>query len=75
MNTIIFDTNLKEDIIKKALKKDINEEGNIVDKETKEEVLSPEGTPVNYEDLGVFENSSEVFIKNDIVSLMDYLNK
>ena len=75
MNTIIFDVELKEKIIKKALKKDINEEGNIVDIGSRLEVLSPEGTSVNIEDFGLFENGSEVFIKNDIVSLMEYSNK
>lgn len=74
MNTIIFDSSLKETIITKGLKKEINDEGNIIDTQTQEEVLSPEGTPIHFQDLGIFENGSEIFIKDDIVSLMDYLN-
>lgn len=75
MNKIIFDSKLKEKIVKKALNKDINEERNIIDKLTEQEVLSPDGTTVSIDDLGVFENGSEIFIKNDIVSLMEYINK
>lgn len=75
MNTITFDSDLKEKIISKALNnKEVNEEGFIIDSSSREEVLSPDGTPVNIEDFGLFENGSEVFIKNDIISLMEYSN-
>lgn len=74
-NTIIFQNNIKEEIVKEVLQKDINEEGYIIDKRTQEAVLSSDGSEVNIEDFGGFENGSEIFIKKDIVSLMDYCKK
>jgi len=75
MNTIIFEGSLREKIIKISLGKDVNEDGDIIDKNTGQEVLNPEGTVVNIDNFGGFENGSEIFIKNDMVSLMDYSNK
>ena len=72
---ITFEESFKEDIIKNVLEKDINNCGTIIDRDTKEEVLTQKGESINVKNFGGFKNGSEIFIKNDIVSLMDHLDK
>ena len=72
-NTITFNESLKEEVLKNILNKDIDEEGYIVEKDTNERVLAPDGSEVNIEQFAGFENGSEIFIKDDIPSLIKYL--
>ena len=73
--TITFDNNYKKDILAKVLNKEINDEDVLTDKTTGEVVLNAEGETMGIEDFGLFENGSEIFVKKDIASLMEYCSK
>ena len=72
MVDIIFDNSLKKDIITKILKKEIDEENRIIDSKTKEYAFTPNNIEVDANNLAVFENGSEIFILDDMVSLLAY---
>lgn len=72
MVDIIFDKSLKKEIITKILNKKINDDGIIVNSITEQPVLTTKGSEVHFKDLGIFENGSEIYIKDDLVSLMEY---
>ena len=68
---ITFDKSMKEKILE-LFGKSVNEEGLIVEKENRDNlVLSPEdGKPVHIDEFGGIIKGSEIFIRNDVVSLM-----
>jgi len=73
-NIVTFDKSLKKDILD-IFDKSIDEEGYIVEKSnTKQRVLSAEGDELELEDFAGIKKGSEVFIKNNIISLIDYVN-
>lgn len=55
--------------------KTIDQDNNIVEKETKEKVLGSDGQPITLDEFGGIKNGSEIFIKNDIVSLVGFYRK
>ena len=68
--TLTFDESVKRDILD-YFDKDINNEGIIVEKsDNTQEVLTFEGTKASLEEFGGIKKGSEVFINNDIISLM-----
>ena len=74
--TITFDKSVKKEILK-FLNKDVNEEGLIVESLTpSQKVLAfDDGDEVRIEDFGGVKKGSEVFIKNNLVSLMKLSKK
>lgn len=74
MVTITFEENAKEYILNEILGKNIDDEGFITEN-TGDKVLTQNGDELTLEDFGGFENGSEIFVKKDIVSLIDYSNK
>ncbi len=74
MVTITFEENAKEYILNEILGKNIDNEGFITEN-TGDKILTQNGDELTLEDFGGFENGSEIFVKKDIVSLMDYSNK
>ena len=74
MVTITFEENAKEYILKEVLNKSIDSEGFILD-ENQNKVLTQNGEELTVDEFGGFENGSEIFVKNDIVSIMEYSNK
>lgn len=68
--SLTFDSSLKEEILGFFDKK-INEDGIIVEKlDPSQQVLSTDGQEVKIEEFGGVKKGSEVFIKNDLISLM-----
>lgn len=57
--------------ILKAFGKEINEDGLIIEIETKEPVLTPEGEEININEFGGLKKGSDIFLKNDLFSIMN----
>jgi len=69
---ITFDKNLSRDILD-IFDKAVNEEGIIVEKlDPFQKVLTKEGDEVSLDEFGGLSKGSLVFIKSDIVSLIDF---
>ena len=54
-----------------AFGKEINEYGIIIDRETGEPVLTPEGEELTKEKFGGIKKGSEIFIKNDLLAAIN----
>jgi len=68
--SLTFDSSLKKEVLS-FFEKDVNEEGIIVEKNNPDQqVLSTDGQEVRIEEFGGIRKGSEVFIKNDLISLM-----
>jgi hypothetical protein len=61
-------------VIIEVLKKRLDNENYLIETDGTR-VLSQDRTKVNINDFGGFENGSEIFVKKDIVSLMNHLGK
>lgn len=70
---ILFNKNLKEDILK-SFNKGVDKEGYIVDRKSKERVLSIDGV-IKYEEFAGVAPGSEMYLKSDIISLIKYLER
>lgn len=68
--TLSFDENMREEILS-IFEKKIDSEGFIVEKDNpNQRVLSSDGQEVKLEEFGGIKNGSEIFIKNDLISIM-----
>jgi hypothetical protein len=68
--SLTFDKSLRKEILS-FFDKEINDKGIIVEKSNPSQmVLSNDGQEVKIEEFGGIKRGSEVFIKNDLVSLM-----
>lgn len=68
--SLTFDQDLREEVLG-FFDKEINEEGVIVEKSNPNQfVLGIDGQEVNIEEFGGIMKGSEVFIRNDLVSLL-----
>lgn len=67
---ITFDKSVRNDILS-LLNKTVNEEKLIVEKDKPaQKVLTFDGEEISIEEFGGIQKGSEVFIKNDLISLM-----
>ena len=57
--------------ILEAFGKKINSDGLIIEIATGEPVLTPEGEEVNYREFGGLKKGSEIFIKDDLYSIIN----
>lgn len=75
MDKITFDKSVKKDILD-FLDKSIDDDEFIVEKDnSNQKVLTFDGEEITTEEFGGIKKGSEVFIKNDIVSLMRFSKK
>lgn len=65
---ITFDDSAKEYILSLFDKK-VNEEGEVLEKDSGDPVKSFEGNPLTLEDFGGIKKGSELFVENSVVSL------
>lgn len=65
---ITFDDSSREYILS-LFNKHVNEQGEVLENKTKEEVKSFEGNPLTLEEFGGIKKGSELFIENNVVSL------
>lgn len=70
---LTFDSSARKDILS-FFNKEVDTEGKIVESDTKEEVVSPDGEVYENEFAGI-KKGSEIFLKNDIISLMRLAEK
>lgn len=69
-STLTFDESMNEEVLA-IFGKIIDGEGFIVEKDNlKQRVLSEDGQEVNIKEFGGIKKGSEIFIKNDLISLM-----
>lgn len=71
---ITFDKRLSVEVLD-AMGKKVNKEGMIVEKDTGEPVLTKNGETVMIKELAGIKKGSQVFIKNDITSLIEFVNQ
>jgi len=57
--------------ILEAFGKEINADGLIIETATGEPVLTPEGEEVSFREFGGLKKGSEIFIKDDLYSIMN----
>lgn len=76
MFSVIFDNNQDSKLfILNSIGKEVDQEGYVIDSETKERVLLPSGEELLFKDFAGVKKGSEIFIKSDIISLVEYVNK
>lgn len=63
------------DFVLSMFDKEVDEEGYIVESETGDRVLTPEGTEIRAEDLGVIAKGSQEFVEDNFVSLLNYVDR
>lgn len=51
----------------------VDDEGYIVKEDTGERVLTPEGNPLTPEDLGGIAKGSEIYVRDNYVSVLEYV--
>ena len=74
MTTITFSSELKEEILD-IFDKTIDSEGFVIEKDTQERVLAFDGNELSLKEFGGIKKGSEVFIKNDLPSLIEFTKK
>ena len=73
--SLTFDKSVKKEVLE-VFDKTVNEEGIIIEKDSKQPVLSSEdGQEIHIDEFGGIAKGSEIFIKNDIVSLMKFARR
>ncbi len=76
MFEITFENNPKtKKFVLSLFGKDIDGEGFIIEKESKERVLGSNGQEISFNELGVIKNGSEIYGKDNIVSLVDFYKR
>ena len=71
---VTFSKNNVMDVLE-VFSKTIDKEGFIIDKGTKERILTNDLEPIKWEDLGFILPGSEIFIKADSAGLTKYLEE
>lgn len=73
LNTITFEESAKEEILS-IFDKTVDNEGFIVEKDTGQRVITPDGEEIRLEEFaGIGKNG--IFIKSDLPSLIAYIDK
>lgn len=67
---ITFDSTAKIDLLK-LFKKDVNEDGYIIEKDTKKPILASDGECLSIENFAGLKKGSLVFLKSDINSIIE----
>lgn len=74
MKQVVFSEDTK-DFILEIFGKKVDDDGYIVEKDTGSRVITPEGNFVRNEDFAAVVPGSEVFVTNDMPSLLKYANR
>lgn len=76
MLNIIFANNKKTKIfILDLFDKTINSENLIIENKTGQPVLDMNGQEISIDKLGIISNGSEIYVKDDIISLIEFYQK
>jgi len=71
---VIFNKKIKKEVLESFDKK-IDDEGFIVENITAESALTNRGEKIKIEEFAGIKKGSEIFIKNDLVSLIDFVKE
>lgn len=71
---ISFDGTSKKFVLE-ALGKTVDEQGYIIETDSKKRVLTPDGEPLHVDDFGGVRKGSEIFFKNDLPSVLNAVKK
>ena len=71
---ITFDESTDEFILD-AFDKSVDSEGYIIEAETGERVLTPEGEPIPIEEFGGIAKGSEIFVQDNFVSVLNQVKR
>lgn len=74
LQSITFDKSAAKFILE-AFGKTVNQEGYLVEKETSDHVLSKNGGHILISEFGGIAKGSEIYLKSDIVSMIDFVEK
>ena len=74
LQNITFDKSAAEFVLE-AFEKTINKEGYLVEKETGDYVLSKSGEHILLSEFGGIAKGSEIYLKSDIISMIDFIEK
>lgn len=74
MPTLTFEDS-SVDYILEMFDKTVDDAGYIVEQDTGERVLTPEGEEITVDELGIIADGSEMFIKDNYVSLLQYVKE
>lgn len=70
-STKLLFTNASAKYILEAFGKSINSEGIIIEKSTGEPIYTPEGEELTLQTLGAIKKGSEIFMKDDLFSIIN----
>ena len=74
-NIITFDVSVKKDILS-FFGKTVDENGFLVEKEDfQQKVITQDGEEIKFDDFAGIRKGSEIFIKSDLPSLIDLMDK
>lgn len=73
MKTIVFSEDVK-DFVFEVFNKVVDKDGYIVEKDTNNKVITPEGDFIQNRDFAAVVPGSEVFVTNDMPSLLKHVN-
>ncbi|MFH1751648.1 MAG: hypothetical protein ABH821_01790 [archaeon] len=71
---VVFDKKSKKQVIE-AFNKETDSEGFIVERGSSERVLTSNGEEVKFSDFAGLKKGSEIFIKSQITSLLEFAHK
>jgi len=71
---VTFDENATEFILE-CFEKDVDTDGYIVEADTRERVVTPEGREIKADDLAITAEGSELFIEDNFASIVDYVER
>lgn len=72
--SVTFDDSAVEFILSE-FDKSVDEEGYIIESETGERVLTPNGEEITAEEFGGIAEGSEIFIEDNFVSILDHVKR
>ena len=61
------------DHVLREFDKSVDDEGYIIEEESGDRVLTPEGDELRVDDLGAIAKGSEIFIEDNFVSVLEYV--
>jgi len=67
--TVTFDKESKETVLS-AFNKEVDVDGFIYDKDTDEQILTPDGQEVTVAEFGGLKKGSEIYLKGNLTTLM-----
>lgn len=75
LNVTFTNDNQTKDFVLSLFNKTVNSDGLIVEESTNQPVLDMNGQEIAIDKFGMISNGSEIYVKDDIVSLVEFYQK